>query len=63
MLLTLITNLNIPMRSDMGVKISQAFLHETHMLAPWGSAQAKHTGWLDQKGPRNPTPIGGTTGN
>jgi hypothetical protein len=56
-------NLNIPMRYDMGVKISLAFLHVTCMLAHGDSAQARHTGWLDQKGPRDPSPIGGTAGN
>lgn len=45
----------------MGVKISQVFLHVTCMLAHGDLAQTRRTGWLDQKGPRDPTPTGGTT--
>lgn len=47
----------------MGVKISQVFLHVTCMLAHGDLAQTRRTGWLHQKGPRDPTPTGGTTGN
>lgn len=47
----------------MWVKISQVFLHVTCMLAHEDLAQTRRNGWLDQKRPRDPTPIGGTTGD
>lgn len=53
-------SLNIPMKSDVGTKISQVFLQVTHVSAHGNLAQAKDTDCVDQKGPRGPISMGGS---
>lgn len=48
-------SLNIPMKPDVGTKISQVFLRVTHVSAHGNLAQAKDTDCMDQKGPRDPS--------
>lgn len=48
-------SLNIPMKSDMGTKISQVFLQVTHVSAHGNLVQAKDTDCMDQKGPWDPS--------